>query len=642
MNAADPRDAMDAPADRFCDIVMEGGITSGIIYASAVVKLARHYRFSSIGGSSIGAFAAALTAAAEYRRRNGSADGFDKLASLPDKLALEEGGRTLLERLFVPQKSTRRPFRIFLAMLERGGPVCAVLSGVNAAIGQYRWRIVVVALLLFLLVLAGPILTAFRCVVGLPAAECSGPFLSLAAATLMAFGVAVVLGVVSGLAYDLGYATVRNGFGLCRGWQDDAKPDRVDLAGFLHKSIQEVAGRKVDDLPLTFRDLWDAPGSARQALGLPAHGGTRSINLEVYASNLAHSRPYRFPLEVAEDMGHLFFLVEELERYFPKGIVQFLAGVSKPYQPRHELDPPLWAVGPRYLEVPVEDLPIVVAARLAMSFPLLISAVPLYAVNHRRRRIERCWMSDGGLCSNFPIHLFDSFLPMWPTFGISLDSRARFDRRRVWLPKFHTSGRGDTWDDGPEESSWKLAAFLLSLWKTTWRWNDSTMMRMPGVRDRVVRIYLADGEGGVNIRMGARKIAMLGARYGTPAAQAFIDKFLAPDDRGWREHRYVRFNSLLVSLRARIRNFGAAVALDRHTLALRDQLAAALASPPLGKAPGRSESWPSELTINPAQFQELATLVAALCSLEQAFQWAGDTEPYRAIPKPSLRIRHPT
>ena len=61
-----------APNDRFCDIVMEGGVTSGIIYASAVAELAKSYRFSSIGGSSIGAFAAALTAAAEYSRRRGS------------------------------------------------------------------------------------------------------------------------------------------------------------------------------------------------------------------------------------------------------------------------------------------------------------------------------------------------------------------------------------------------------------------------------------------------------------------------------------------------------------------------------------------------------------------------------------------
>ena len=72
---------------------MEGGVTSGIIYASAVAELAKHYRFTGIGGSSIGAFAAALTAAAEYRRRGGSTEGFAWLAGLPALLAEEDAAR---------------------------------------------------------------------------------------------------------------------------------------------------------------------------------------------------------------------------------------------------------------------------------------------------------------------------------------------------------------------------------------------------------------------------------------------------------------------------------------------------------------------------------------------------------------------
>ena len=98
-----------APADRFCDVVMEGGVTSGIIYASAVVELAKSYRFHSIGGSSIGAFAAALTAAAEYRRRKGSVQGFQLMANAPTEIAAEdEQGRTRLQRMFKPQQSTSR------------------------------------------------------------------------------------------------------------------------------------------------------------------------------------------------------------------------------------------------------------------------------------------------------------------------------------------------------------------------------------------------------------------------------------------------------------------------------------------------------------------------------------------------------
>jgi len=40
---------------RSCDVLMKGGITSGVIYPSAVCELARHYKLASVGGSSAGA-----------------------------------------------------------------------------------------------------------------------------------------------------------------------------------------------------------------------------------------------------------------------------------------------------------------------------------------------------------------------------------------------------------------------------------------------------------------------------------------------------------------------------------------------------------------------------------------------------------
>ena len=47
-----------------CDIVMKGGITSGVIYPRAVAELAKTYRLSQVGGASAGAIAAAAAAAA--------------------------------------------------------------------------------------------------------------------------------------------------------------------------------------------------------------------------------------------------------------------------------------------------------------------------------------------------------------------------------------------------------------------------------------------------------------------------------------------------------------------------------------------------------------------------------------------------
>src|SRR5262249_49245321 len=92
------------------------------------------------------------------------------------------------------------------------------------------------------------------------------------------------------------------------------------------------------------------------------------------------------------------------------------------------------------------------------QFPLLISAVPLWSIDWSRTKNEearnawedwlkrqdntwdsirdhpdrwqgipaqrphagRCWFSDGGITSNFPVHLFDAPIPRWPTFVINL------------------------------------------------------------------------------------------------------------------------------------------------------------------------------------------------------------------------------
>lgn len=48
-----------------CDMVMKGGITSGVVYPYAVLEIATKYRLRSIGGTSAGAIAAAFAAAAE-------------------------------------------------------------------------------------------------------------------------------------------------------------------------------------------------------------------------------------------------------------------------------------------------------------------------------------------------------------------------------------------------------------------------------------------------------------------------------------------------------------------------------------------------------------------------------------------------
>jgi deferrochelatase/peroxidase EfeB/predicted acylesterase/phospholipase RssA len=643
-----------APNDRFCDIVMEGGVTSGIIYASAVAELAKSYRFSSIGGSSIGAFAAALTAAAEYSRRRGSNVGFKLMEKLPTELAEEDDqNETRLLRMFRPQDGTRRLFKIFLASLDRKSTFSRLVCGLTEAVRQY-WRAVLLALVATaVLVLSGPLVLTWLGwstpppygfglrVVGLG---------SWVLALLITLAFAVALTLLLGIAWDFRRELVPNGFGLCRGWSEEERMDSPDLTGFLHGSIQLAAGRNpIDDQPLTFADLRDAPGRATDVLGQPNIGDAPpSINLQVYSTNLAHGRPYRFPLDPADDMGRLFFRVDDLKPYFPEPILNYLVGYGLPYHPQTFSDPKVSADTEQYLELPTDQLPIVVAARLAMSFPLLISAVPLWAIDYEapieRRGFAPCWMSDGGLCSNFPIHLFDSFVPKWPTFGIALQNRGKNRPDEcVWLPENHDEGRGDTWDRFAESKQplGRLTGFLVSLWLAAWRWNDATMMRMPGVRDRVVRIFLEEGEGGVNIKMSKRAIDALTQKYGKPAAGAFLRKFADDGSPGWPEHRWVRFNRLLIALRQQIKGFKFAADLDRYTQPLTVQIEESRKTAPLRGASRRCPL-PSEKPLSYEQARELEVLLAALSELEESFHEAGDHGPYVALPRPSLRVRHPT
>src|SRR5690606_35989143 len=144
---------------------------------------------------------------------------------------------------------------------------------------------------------------------------------------------------------------------------------------------------------------------------------------------------------------------------------------------------------------------------------------------------EHCWFSDGGICSNFPIHMSDSFIPRWPTFGIMLDKRSKHRPcadEAVWLPGHHREGRADFWNRFFEKTGafGKLGGFLSAVVAAAQTWNDTTSARMPGVRDRVVRIRLSEKQGGLNLNMPAPLIDEL-AGYGRTAGIRLRERFLA-------------------------------------------------------------------------------------------------------------------
>lgn len=104
---------MSAP-EQSCDLIMKGGITSGVVYSKAIVMLSQKYRFRNVGGTSAGAIAAVVMAAAEYGRADG---GFEKIEALPKQLSA-----TLLER-FQPRPELRPVFNLLLAVMTPRSPM---------------------------------------------------------------------------------------------------------------------------------------------------------------------------------------------------------------------------------------------------------------------------------------------------------------------------------------------------------------------------------------------------------------------------------------------------------------------------------------------------------------------------------------
>ena len=231
------------------------------------------------------------------------------------------------------------------------------------------------------------------------------------------------------------------------------------------------------------------------------------------------------------------------------------------------------------------DLPVVVAVRMSLSFPLLLSAVPLHMIDfslassiERVAAIrqadgpealaalpltaQRVWFSDGGIGSNLPLHMFDSLLPSHPTFAINLKpehpshpvlepARAGNDGGRVYLPTDQRGGHLRHWPAPPDgEAGPGLLAFLRSIVLTMQNWRDELSFPYPGFRDRIVQISQRPEEGGLNLDMPAARIAAL-ARAGEMAADRLIDRF-HPDGAergvGWDAHRNARLRTLMGTL----------------------------------------------------------------------------------------------
>lgn len=443
----------------------------------------------------------------------------------------------MLLNLFQPQKVFRRHFALLTSALNARSKTLTSLRVAANAIGRFP----------------------------LGAALGAAPGLLIA---MNSAGLARVLGIVfavGGLVAGAALAVVRSlgkhlpasDFGLCNG-MPGGESNTDALSTWLHGYINGLAGKGVDE-PLTFGELW---GGALRKPGAPApHGGTgeRRIELAMITTALNVGRPYRFPFETND----FYFRKEEFEKLLPPEVSGWMVAHSRPSETAMALSKP----GCTYLALPApQDMPVLLGVRMSLSFPILLAAVPLYCVDRTRKvnaekptTATRILFSDGGICSNFPVHFFDGPLPSRPTFGVNLRAyHPDHQDARLYMPEPLKNNRGlkNHIPDVPSEP--KLASvfgFVGYIVNTMQNWRDQVQIGMPGYRDRIVHVCHSDDEGGMNLNMKKKIIEDL-AEGGAGAADLLRNAFYPgadPRAGSWYNHRRVRMRTLLAGIDQKLR-----------------------------------------------------------------------------------------
>jgi predicted acylesterase/phospholipase RssA len=493
-----------------CDLVMRGGVTSGAVYPGALWEISKHYKLRNVGGASAGAIAAVGAAACEYGRQE-DPTAFGRLLRVVREIT-EEG---FVRDLFQPKENTKLG-------LEVGLRIATSPHSYPRRLADALWDVVRKRRLWLAVGAASVVLWAAAVAGAVLALADSGPsWLRIAGVVVLAVlafvGVAVlVIGLaVATFAIGLNRALQDGGFGLCRGLTEDEELGRKGLTDWLHETIQRCAGLDLDE-PLTFRDLQgDDPEDPLVALRL-------------VTTDLSASRPVVLPLpEPGGEETPYLFERGEFERLFPREVVEHLVEHSRK-SGRTPDERTLY-------ELPGLDLPVVVAARLSLSFPILVETVPLWRQDGPTPDRVQHTMSDGGISSNFPIHFFDSLLPDRPTFGLDLQPWRTPDLEPVWMspdpspPLF--AGVSD------------LAEFGTQILNASRNWRDNMQSELPGFRDRICQIRLAPREGGLHLDMKRGVVREL-VKRGRTAGLKVVDSRCFD----WDAHRVTRYRTLMQML----------------------------------------------------------------------------------------------
>ena len=400
---------------------------------------------------------------------------------------------------------------------------------------------------------------------------------------------AAILGgsaLVGRVYWKLTHSVPRNLLGICRGLSTEN--GKEGFTDWLSGAIDNLAGIGGSQGPLTFGQLWGGT-----SVDPETDATQRNIDLRMITTCISRSRPYELPW----DSRNFFYDPTEWRTLFPAYVMEALE--AQPADPpaaslsiedrkpttrwewetfiatRH--NPPLRRLpGPR-------ELPVIVATRMSLSFPLLISAIPLWSINYRSERttrsldhwtksgidaasdeqpdFEMLWFTDGGMCSNFPVHMFDSPLPVRPTFAINLgkfsDGQTPRDdqRENVEIAKTNSEGLLPSYRKIEAAGFKAVSGFAGAALDTIRNWQDNAYLDAPGHRDRIVRVLQTKDEGGLNLFMESPTITELAER-GKAAASELVGQFNqnrykteeVPTRTGWENHLWIRYRALMASL----------------------------------------------------------------------------------------------
>jgi hypothetical protein len=487
-----------------CDLVMRGGATSGLVYPGAVLELSRHYRFENLGGTSAGAIAAAGTAAAEYRRQR---DGVLELRGLEEVIA-ELGQPGFVPSLLQPAAADRPLMDLALRLMSAGRARRRQLQVLAATAISYRPIHAVIATLG-----AAAILTLLA--VGLQHLPVIlGVVLALfGAIALMLLGAWAVLAPLGSMLHTAWRELPEQGFGICPGTRPSPGGPAA-LTDWLHARFQQLAGL-APDTPLTFGMLEEA-----------------GIGLKMVGTDLGQARPVMMPFEEEQYL----FVPAELRALFPAAVADHVceaAGV-----------PPEDRDGTRAWFLPGKELPVVVAARLSASVPLLLSALRLYSARPDLAGPVESFISDGGITSNFPVHFFDDWLPRHPTFALDLVPFARSAQpgdAAVWMAGESGSRLIPHWTHASG-----LFGFLRQIEDASRNWRDQVQAELPGFRERVCQIRMDPGEGGFHLGADPEAVDRLLER-GRAGGREILARF------DWDQHRFTRYLTLMDLLQQNFR-----------------------------------------------------------------------------------------